>query len=302
MMDFLRRLERSAGEDSLVGLRAGAPESASTSGHQATWSTLAEPLHTRHRIGRGRARPRESRAPHVDRHARQPIEGIIHQIFANLTGGGGFIAGQGLPVFVNLHGNPGDYAWGRGGLDAVITQLLNQLDGTGPPPLPREKIAEIPTVHIEQDQVDKLLQCTVCMEDFRPQEPVKKLSCQHHFHPDCIIPWLELHGTCPICRKLLNDEASDATMGTPSAAGSASVNPVPTAPELESSSLGSLSTFLQAQSDSLHPSRTNAGRTFLGSQSRARHNSVAGTSSSPAPRPQNPPANDSVYDFSEDCD
>ena len=23
-----------------------------------------------------------------------------------------------------LHGNPGDYAWGRGGLDAIITQVL----------------------------------------------------------------------------------------------------------------------------------------------------------------------------------
>ena len=28
-------------------------------------------------------------------------------------GGGGF----------HLHGNPGDYAWGRGGLDAIITQV-----------------------------------------------------------------------------------------------------------------------------------------------------------------------------------
>lgn len=23
---------------------------------------------------------------------------------------------------------------------------------------------------------------------------------QHIFHENCIIPWLELHGTCPICR------------------------------------------------------------------------------------------------------
>lgn len=28
-------------------------------------------------------------------------------------------------------GNPGDYAWGREGLDAIVTQLLNQMDGTG---------------------------------------------------------------------------------------------------------------------------------------------------------------------------
>lgn len=28
-------------------------------------------------------------------------------------------------------GNPGDYAWGREGLDAIVTQLLNQMDTTG---------------------------------------------------------------------------------------------------------------------------------------------------------------------------
>jgi len=24
---------------------------------------------------------------------------------------------------MQIHGNPGDYAWGRGGLDAIITQV-----------------------------------------------------------------------------------------------------------------------------------------------------------------------------------
>ena len=30
-------------------------------------------------------------------------------------------------------GNPGDYAWGPGGLDNIISQLIGQLDGSGPP-------------------------------------------------------------------------------------------------------------------------------------------------------------------------
>uniref|UniRef100_T1IPA9 RING-type E3 ubiquitin transferase n=1 Tax=Strigamia maritima TaxID=126957 RepID=T1IPA9_STRMM len=136
------------------------------------------------------------------------IEGLLQQIFSHLTSGAG--AGQNntaFPVsFLNLHGNPGDYAWGRGGLDTIITQLLNQLDGTGPPPLPQDRISRIPMVNISKEQVDKTLQCTVCMEDFRQGEPVRRLLCQHHFHNDCIVPWLELHGTCPICRKYLNDD------------------------------------------------------------------------------------------------
>ncbi|CAN7986388.1 unnamed protein product [Ixodes hexagonus] len=198
IMDVLRRLDRAPGEDGGVQLVHDAP------------SSSASDVLLRQRGPPSRTAARAGRRPHPDNQARQPLEGIIHQIFANLTGAGGKSSSRSLKLarFVNLHGNPGDYAWGRGGLDAVITQLLNQLDGTGPPPLPKEKIDQIPTVKIVQEQVDKSLQCTVCMEEFRVGDQVKRLTCLHHFHPDCIVPWLELHGTCPICRKLLSDEAN----------------------------------------------------------------------------------------------
>ncbi|KAI9579622.1 hypothetical protein GQX74_000410 [Glossina fuscipes] len=75
-------------------------------------------------------------------------------------------------------GNLGDYAWGREGLDTIVTQLLNQMETSGPPPLPRHKIDEIPKVEVTKDVVDNL------------------------------------HGTCPICRKSLNgdDEENDVNM------------------------------------------------------------------------------------------
>jgi len=38
----------------------------------------------------------------------------------------------------------------------------------------------------------KNLQCSVCWEDFRLDEPVRKLPCEHVYHENCIIPWLEL--------------------------------------------------------------------------------------------------------------
>ena len=55
-----------------------------------------------------------------------------------------------------MYGNPGDYAWGRGGLDVIVTQLLNQMDGTGPPPLKGETIEKIPKVKVTQEHVGKL--------------------------------------------------------------------------------------------------------------------------------------------------
>ncbi|XP_076068353.1 E3 ubiquitin-protein ligase RNF115-like isoform X4 [Oratosquilla oratoria] len=157
---------------------------------------------------------------------------LLHDLIMQMTSGvleasvgGADLGGGGLPtsfefpgvpvvVASNLASNPGDYAWGRGGLDAIITQLMNQLDGTGPPPLPQDKIAQIPTVKITQEQVDKSVQCSVCMEDFKLDEPVRKLRCEHCYHRNCIIPWLELHGTCPVCRTTLQDNDSSCSGAT----------------------------------------------------------------------------------------
>ncbi|XP_046635129.1 E3 ubiquitin-protein ligase RNF115-like [Daphnia pulicaria] len=149
-----------------------------------------------------------------------PLETIIQEFIINLSGfdfDPAVLQAQGSPMF--MYGNPGDYAFGRAGLDAIITQLLNQMDGTGPPPMAKDKISQIPTVAIDQQQVEQNLQCSVCWEDFKLAEPVRKLVCEHYYHTQCIVPWLQLHGTCPICRKALNDDSVDAESESASAAG-----------------------------------------------------------------------------------
>ena len=78
-------------------------------------------------------------------------------------GGGGarfHFIGPGAGGGFQLHGNPRDYTWGRGGLDAIITQLLNQMDGAGPPPMARESIQQIPTVKISKEQMEKSQSCS----------------------------------------------------------------------------------------------------------------------------------------------
>lgn len=54
-----------------------------------------------------------------------------------------------------LSNPPGDYAWGREGLDTIVTQLLNQMDSSGPPPLSTDKIDAIPFVVVTDAQVCK---------------------------------------------------------------------------------------------------------------------------------------------------
>ncbi|KAB5587001.1 hypothetical protein PHYPO_G00007940 [Pangasianodon hypophthalmus] len=164
------------------------------------WGPSRPPrLHTQRRYrSRGSSRPDRSPA----------VEGIVQQFLAGLFANSGAPGSPPLSWTGMLHSNPGDYAWGQGGLDAVITQLLGQFENTGPPPAEKEKISSLPTVIVSQEQADSSLECPVCKEDYTVGEPVRQLPCNHFFHSDCIVPWLELHDTCPVCRKSLSGEDS----------------------------------------------------------------------------------------------
>ncbi len=112
-----------------------------------------------------------------------PFQGFIEQILNNLSNGGGeliclfnyifarpchlltcfspsafqvIIGGdeqgdRGAPLMFNLHGNVGDYAFGPGSLDAIVTQLLNQVEG-GAPPVSQEEIQRLTKVTVTKEK------------------------------------------------------------------------------------------------------------------------------------------------------
>uniref|UniRef100_A0A670K5A1 RING-type E3 ubiquitin transferase n=1 Tax=Podarcis muralis TaxID=64176 RepID=A0A670K5A1_PODMU len=146
---------------------------------------------SRHRYGTRQPRARFTARRAAGRHEGVPtLEGIIQQlvngIIAPTT-----IPNLGVGPWGVLHSNPMDYAWGANGLDAIITQLLNQFENTGPPPADKEKIQALPTIHITEEHVGSGLECPVCKEDYEAGESVRQLPCNHLFHDGCIVPWLE---------------------------------------------------------------------------------------------------------------
>lgn len=96
--------------------------------------------------------------------------------------------------------NPRDYFTGQG-LDELIEELT-QNDRPGPPPAPDSTINAIPTIKICEGHLNNDSKCCpVCMEEFKVGGEARELPCNHIYHPHCIIPWLRLHNSCPVCRK-----------------------------------------------------------------------------------------------------
>ncbi|XP_059553427.1 E3 ubiquitin-protein ligase RNF126 isoform X4 [Myotis daubentonii] len=146
---------------------------------------------SRHRYGARQPRARLTARRATGRHEGVPtLEGIIQQLVNGIITPA-TIPNLGLGPWGVLHSNPMDYAWGANGLDAIITQLLNQFENTGPPPADKEKIQALPTVTVTEEHVGSGLECPVCKDDYELGERVRQLPCNHLFHDGCIVPWLE---------------------------------------------------------------------------------------------------------------
>lgn len=49
------------------------------------------------------------------------------------------------------------------------------------------------------------LECAICLSEFEDESILKLLNiCYHVFHQECIDLWLEMHKTCPVCRRELD--------------------------------------------------------------------------------------------------
>lgn len=48
-------------------------------------------------------------------------------------------------------------------------------------------------------QIDR--KCSICQEDYEPDDEMGKLECGHNYHIHCIKQWLAQKNTCPVCKK-----------------------------------------------------------------------------------------------------
>lgn len=80
----------------------------------------------------------------------------------------------------------------------------------GTPPASKKAIETLPDVPITEEVANSdSNSCAVCMDDFEVGSQAKQMPCKHLFHSDCLLPWLELHNSCPVCRHELPTDDPD---------------------------------------------------------------------------------------------
>ncbi|KAH7433980.1 hypothetical protein KP509_07G095600 [Ceratopteris richardii] len=102
-------------------------------------------------------------------------------------------------------------------LQRIVSGIF-QNGRTGSPPASKAAIAAMPTFKVGKQTFgsdacgttdEALNECAVCKEVFEIGGEVKEMPCKHFYHSDCILPWLELHSTCPLCRKEMPVEVEE---------------------------------------------------------------------------------------------
>lgn len=102
-------------------------------------------------------------------------------------------------------------------LEEMIQELTqNDRAGPGPGPAPAAVIEALPILILTAAHLMNDSHCPVCKDEFEIGGEARELPCKHFYHSDCIVPWLHIHNSCPVCRYELpaanasqNDDANE---------------------------------------------------------------------------------------------
>uniref|UniRef100_A0A1D1YA04 RING-type E3 ubiquitin transferase n=1 Tax=Anthurium amnicola TaxID=1678845 RepID=A0A1D1YA04_9ARAE len=112
-------------------------------------------------------------------------------------------AGSGLRP---LPASMSDFLMGAG-FDRLLDQL-SQIELNGgvggrwcdQPPASKAAVESMPSIEISEGHLSLDIHCAVCKEPFLLGTEAREMPCKHIYHQDCILPWLSLRSSCPICR------------------------------------------------------------------------------------------------------
>ncbi|KAF8667125.1 hypothetical protein HU200_053311 [Digitaria exilis] len=107
-----------------------------------------------------------------------------------------------------------DFLMGSG-FERLLDQLA-QIEAGGltrardNPPASKAAVESMPVVAVDAAHVAAESHCAVCKEPFELGAEAREMPCSHIYHGDCILPWLALRNSCPVCRHEMPTDAPRA--------------------------------------------------------------------------------------------
>jgi hypothetical protein len=99
-----------------------------------------------------------------------------------------------------------------------MSMRLNMIEGPQQPPQRPERrrltVEQVETwlpEFVNEDEEEGHTECSICLDDYKGDEYMRRLPCGHQFHSDCVGRWLvERSATCPLCKfDLIAEEERD---------------------------------------------------------------------------------------------
>jgi len=90
----------------------------------------------------------------------------------------------------------------------ILNTLFNLQQPQGPPPASPEVIESLKSVSVTEELIAEQPSCSICYDEFMCENTATLLPCKHAFDNECIVTWLKLHNTCPVCRHTVKDQTS----------------------------------------------------------------------------------------------
>ncbi|XP_021736626.1 uncharacterized protein LOC110703184 [Chenopodium quinoa] len=94
--------------------------------------------------------------------------------------------------------------------EAILGEVEERMnEWRGSPPAADSVIDNLPSVLLSCEGLGEgEVVCAICKDEVSGEDVVKQLPCLHYYHWDCIVPWLKMRNTCPVCRhELPTDDA-----------------------------------------------------------------------------------------------
>ena len=98
-------------------------------------------------------------------------------------------------------------------LETIINQIMmNDTNKYGNPPASKKAVEQLEQCAINEEILKSFgveNSCAVCKDEFAQGQNCLVMPCKHHFHKECLIPWLKERNSCPVCRFELPTDDED---------------------------------------------------------------------------------------------